>query len=75
MTVEQVINEISSLNPCDRLRVVQAIWDGLPDAFGTMLTDSQRKELDKRWAEYKSDPTSALTEDQFRARVREVRGR
>lgn len=75
MTVEQAINDISALPPSDQLRIVQAIWDRLADGVGTELSDSQRAELDRRWAEYKADPSTALTEDEFRERIRAARGR
>jgi putative addiction module component (TIGR02574 family) len=75
MTVEQAINDISALPPSDQLRIVQAIWDRLAGRVGTELSDSQRAELDRRWAEYKADPSTALTEDEFRERIRAARGR
>lgn len=74
MTLEQVINDISALPPSDQLRVVQAIWDRLPKDVGTELSETQQAELDRRWAEYKADPSIALTEDEFRERIRIVRG-
>jgi len=75
MTVEQVINEISALPPNDQLRVVQAIWDQLPKDVGTGLSMAQQAELDRRWVEYKLDPSRALTETEFRERIRIARGK
>lgn len=75
MSVEQTINEISALPPNDQLRIVQAIWDRLADGVGTELSDPQRAELDRRWAEYKADPSTALSEEEFRERIRVARGR
>lgn len=75
MTVEQAINDISALPQSDQLRIVQAIWDRLADGFGTELSDSQRAELDRRWSEYKADPSAALSEEEFRERIRVARGR
>ncbi len=75
MTVEQVINDISALPPSDQIRVVQAIWDRLPKDAGTELSAAQQAELDRRWAEYKADPSSALTEEEFRERIRIALGR
>ena len=54
---------------------MQEIWDRLPDGVGTELSDSQRAELDRRWAEYKANPSSALSEEEFRERIRVARGR
>ena len=75
MTVEQAINDISALPPNDQLRIVQAIWDQLADGVGTELSDSQRVELDRRWAEYKANPSTELSEEEFRERIRVARGR
>ena len=75
MTLEQVINDISALPASDQLQVVQAIWDRLPKDVGTELSAAQQAELDRRWAEYKADPSTALTEDEFRERIRIARGR
>ncbi|MCY2982997.1 MAG: addiction module protein [Planctomycetota bacterium] len=75
MTVEQVINDISALPPSDQIRVVQAIWDRLPKYVGTELSAAKQAELDRRWAEYKADPSTALTEAEFKERIRIARGR
>jgi putative addiction module component (TIGR02574 family) len=75
MTVEQVINEMTALTPSEQLRVVQAIWDRLPWAVGTELTAYQNAELERRWETYKSDPATALTEEDFKERIRIARGR
>jgi len=75
MTVEQTINDISALPPNDQLRIVQAIWDRLADGVGTELSDTQLAELNRRWAEYKADPSTALSEEEFRERIRVARGR
>ena len=75
MTVEQAINDISALPPNDQLRIIQAIWDRLADGVGTDLSDSQRAELDRRWVEYKADPSTSLSEEEFRERIRVARGR
>ena len=75
MTIEQILNDISALAPSDQLRVVQAIWDRLPEGVGTELSAAQQAELDRRWADYKADPSTALTEDEFRERIRSARGR
>lgn len=75
MTLEQVISEVSALSLTDQLRLVQAIWDRLPKDVGTQLTPAQQLELDQRWSEYKNDPSTALTEEDFRERVKKARGR
>ena len=73
MTLEQAINDISALPPTDQIRVVQAIWDRLPKDVGTELSATQQAELDRRWGEYKANPSTAVTEDEFRERIRIAR--
>ncbi len=75
MTIKQVLSDISALPPSDQLRVVQEIWDRLPKEVGTELSSAQQAELGSRWADYKADPSTALTEDEFRKRIRNARGR
>lgn len=75
MTVEQVIDELTALTPSEQLRVVQAIWDRLPWAVGTELSASQNAELERRWESYKVNPATALTEEEFKERIRIARGK
>ena len=75
MTLEQVLSEISSLTPSEQLKIAQVIWDRLPDDFGTALSPAQQAELDRRWTEYKKDPSSALNLEEFRERMRVARGK
>ncbi|TWU23505.1 addiction module protein [Novipirellula artificiosorum] len=73
MTVEQAISDVASLPLEDQLRVVQAIWDRMPQDAGTSLTDPQRTELDRRLASYHANSDSALTESQLRKQIRDAR--
>ena len=75
MTLEQVLYEISSLTPSEQLKIAQVIWDRLPDDFGIDLSPPQQAELDRRWTEYKKDPSSALSLEEFRERIRVARGK
>ena len=75
MTLEQLLSEISSLTPSEQLKIAQVIWDRLPDEFGTDISPAQQAELDRRWIEYKKDPSSALTLEEFRERMRVARGK
>lgn len=75
MTVEQAISEISAMSPTDQIRIVQQIWNGLADNTSIEPTPAMKAELDRRWAKYEADPSSALTEEQFRDQMRVARGR
>ena len=75
ITLEQVLSEISSLTPSEQLKIAQVIWDKLPNDLGTDLSAAQHAELDQRWDEYKRDPSAALTEEEFKERIRIARGK
>ena len=75
MTLEEVMSEIAAMKPSEQLALVQAIWDRLPPGIGTEPSSVQQAELDRRWNAYQADPSSALTEDEFRERMRIARGR
>lgn len=69
MTVEQVISDISTLSIDEQLRVVQAIWDALPQHVGTELNLMQKLELDRRWTAHQANPELALSENEFRRQI------
>ena len=69
MNVEQAISDLSTLPIVDRLRVVHAIWDTLPDDVDLSTTPEQQAELDRRLAAHRADPTTAISHDQLMRRV------
>ena len=73
MTVEQAISDISSLSIDEQLRVVQAIWDALPQHVGTKLTPARQTELDRRWKAHQANPDLALSEGEFRQQINAVK--
>lgn len=75
MTLEQVLHEISSLTPSEQPKIAQVTWDRLPVNRGTDLSPPQQTELDRRWTEYKKDPFTAFTLEQFKERMRAARGK
>ena len=60
MNVDQTISDLSTLPIDDRLRVVHAIWDTLPDDVDLKPTPGQQAELDRRLAAHRSDSHSGL---------------
>jgi putative addiction module component (TIGR02574 family) len=69
MNVEQTISNLSTLPIGERLRVVQAIWDTLPDDGGLVLTPEQQAELDRRLAAHQADPTTSISHDELVRRI------
>jgi len=54
----------------ERLRLVEAIWDSIaehPDALP--LSDAEREELDRRWADYLKDPAAGAPWSEVKARI------
>ena len=73
MTVEQTIYQIAQLPVSEQLRIINSVWDNLPDDVATELSDSQRQELDMRMENYRNNPQTAMTESELRAKLRAER--
>lgn len=69
MNVDQTISDLSALPIDDRLRVVHAIWDTLPDDVDLSTTPEQQAELDRRLAAHRDDPSSAISHDELMRRI------
>ena len=70
MTAEQAISDVSALPIEDQLRVLRAIWGSLPESASLSLSEDARRELDRRVVKYSADPSTLLTEAQFREKIR-----
>ncbi len=72
MNMTATLAEISSLSVDDRIKLVQAIWDGIaaeqrhPD-----LTEAQKKDLDRRVAELDASPDQVLTWEEIKRGLRD----
>jgi putative addiction module component (TIGR02574 family) len=56
----------------ERIQLVEDIWDSIAEDTRTLpLTDEQRAELDRRWAEHEADPSSAIPWDHVRRDLQE----
>ena len=56
----------------DRADLAMALWESLTDAereAEVMLTEDQRDELDRRWAEHVANPQSAIAWADVRAKL------
>ena len=68
---QELIAEILALPVSERMRLIEAIWDSIaavPEALP--LTQWQRDELDRRLAEFASDPDSGASLEEVFARIR-----
>ena len=69
MNVDQTISDLSNLPIDDRLRVVHAIWDTLPDDVDLRTSTEQQAELDRRLASHRADPSTAISHEELLTRI------
>jgi len=68
---QELVAEILALPVAERVRLVEAIWDSIsavPEALP--LTDWQKRELDRRLAEFEANPDEGATLEEVFARIR-----
>jgi len=67
------LDRLLNLPPGERAELAMALWDSLTDEQRTAeleLTEEERAELDRRWAEHLADPASAVPWDDVRRALR-----
>jgi putative addiction module component (TIGR02574 family) len=69
VTAEQLIIDASTLPVSERLRVVQAIWDSLPENAVPTPNAEIKSEFDRRMENYRLNPETAMTLDELRFRL------
>lgn len=64
------ISDLLELSVAERIRLAQEIWDSIaevPDAV--TLTESERRELDRRLDAYYQDPDAGSSWEEVKARI------
>lgn len=69
MTAEQILADAESLSVSERLRLVQALWDSLPENVLPMPNTEIKSEYDRRMVNYRQNPDSGMTLDELRRRL------
>ena len=69
MNAEQLISDAASLPVSDRLRVAEAILDSLPANVNPTPGPQIKAEFDRRMANYRQNPETAMTIDELRDRL------
>lgn len=69
MNVDQTIADVSHLSIDDRLRIVHAIWDTLPEDVDMRPSAKQQSELDRRLAAHRADPSTAISHEELLRRI------
>lgn len=63
-------SELLQLSPAERIQLAQDLWDSLPeDPELVSLDEAQLQELDRRLAEHRRDPSTAVPWEEVRARL------
>ena len=66
------LTELLKLPAGDRAELAMALWESLTDAEreGELeLSDADREELDRRWAEHLKNPNSAVSWTEVRSKL------
>lgn len=60
---------VEELTPEERLQLAEDLWDSVASSEEPPLTDEQKRELDRRWAEYQKNPERGAPWEEVRARL------
>jgi putative addiction module component (TIGR02574 family) len=75
MKTIDLAEEIRRLSVDERIRLIQDIWEGIAaDSDPPPLTDTERSEIQRRIADHKRDPSSAIPWEDALATLRERYG-
>ncbi len=64
------IPEIAELSTSEKMLLLEDLWDSIAeDESSIPVPQSQMDELEKRWADYRRDPSNVLTMEELQARI------
>jgi putative addiction module component (TIGR02574 family) len=61
--------ELMELTPAERIDLAVELWESIPPDEFPALTDEQKEEIDRRWAEHQKNPERASPWEEVRARL------
>ena len=62
--------ELSKLTVAERLQLIETIWHSIAtEPEHLLLSDAQKREIDRRLERYAADPTRLSSWDEVRARI------
>ncbi|MBA7576311.1 hypothetical protein ES708_18150 [subsurface metagenome] len=71
MSLQTALKEIAKLTSDEKLQIAEEIWDDLNEHYKDIpLTETQKKELNRRLDEYEKDPDNVLTWEEVKASIR-----
>ena len=66
----ELLAELLQLNPTERLELIGDLWDSLEPDDLPPLGEDQIQEMERRLAEHRADPDSAVSWEEVRAELR-----
>jgi putative addiction module component (TIGR02574 family) len=72
LSYESLLADASRLPVADRIQLVEALWDTVPEESATPISAEQRAELNRRLDAYEANPEDVLTWNQV---LEQLRGR
>jgi putative addiction module component (TIGR02574 family) len=71
MRHKSLLDDVLTLSPQERLRLLEAVWDSLSaDPSAIELTDAQRQELDERLRRHEENPRQGVSWDEVKHHIR-----
>jgi putative addiction module component (TIGR02574 family) len=61
--------ELMELTPEERIDLVEDLWDSIEPGDMPPLTADQKEEIERRLAEHRRDPSTAITWEEVKARL------
>ena len=69
MNIDDTISNLTSIPVNDRLRVIGAIWDSIPNQSVPSPSPAQQAELERRIAAHDRDPSTAIPLEELNRRL------
>ncbi|HLO88390.1 MAG TPA: addiction module protein [Nostocaceae cyanobacterium] len=70
MDISATVNQIKSLSIEERIWIVQEILESIAEEQTTPdLTEAQKRELDRRIADYEANPDNVMTWEEMKASI------
>ena len=64
-----LLAELMELTPAERIQLAEDLWDSISPDELPPLTAEQEQEIDRRLAEHRKDPSTAVSWEEVRARL------
>ena len=61
-----LLTELMQLTPAERIQLAEDLWDSIAPEDMPPLTAEQEQEIDRRIAEHRKDPTTAVPWEEVR---------